>query len=264
MAELVLAIDIGNTTTSVGFFDPSGELIFRSELTTNRNSTRDQCAIGLMGIFTLYQAKIQTVRGAIISSVVPTVSGNMCGAVELLTGKAPILMGPGVKTGLNIKSDIHTQMGSDIVACSVAAINKYPSPLIAIDMGTAVTMSYLLGKTYEGCVIMPGVRVSLESLSERTAALPRISIEPPATIFGHNTVDAMRAGIVYGSASMIDGMIDRLEAYSQPAATVVATGQDAPEILEYCHRDIIYDADLLLHGLYLIYRKNTDCRRRKV
>lgn len=263
MAKLVLAIDIGNSTTSVGLFDSSGELVFRSGLTTNRNSTCDQCAISLMGLFALYKAEIQTVQGAIISSVVPTVSANMCEAVEMLAGKAPILMGPGVKTGLNIKSDIHTQMGSDIVACSVAAINKYPGPLIVIDMGTAVTMSYLQGNTYEGCVIMPGVRVSLESLSERTAALPHISIEPPTTIFGHNTVDAMRAGIVYGNASMIDGMIDRMEAYSAPAATVVGTGQDAPEILEYCHRDIIYDADLLLHGLYLIYQKNIENRRRK-
>ena len=172
-------------------------------------------------------------------------------------------MGPGTKTGLNIKSDLHTQLGSDIVACSVAALAKYPSPVIVVDMGTAVTMSYLRERTYEGCVIMPGVRVALEALSERAAALPHISIEAPGSIFGHNTVDAMRSGVVYGNASMIDGMIGRMEAESVPAATVVATGGSAPEVLKYCRREIVYDADLVLHGLYLIYQKNTEGRIRR-
>lgn len=260
---MVLAVDIGNSTTSVGLFDRDGALVFRSRLATSRNATCDQCAISLMGLFSLYRADIGSVSGAMISSVVPSVTANMCVAVERLSGKAPLLMGPGVKTGLNIKSDIHNQMGSDIVAYSVAAISHYPTPLIVIDMGTAVAMSYLQGNTYEGCIIMPGVRVALEALSERAAALPHISIELPSSIFGHNTVDAMCSGIVYGYASMIDGMIGRLEEASAPAATVVATGGSAPEILKYCRRQILYDADLLLRGLYLIYRKNTDGRGKK-
>ena len=173
-----------------------------------------------------------------------------------------MLMGPGIKTGLNIKSDLHNQLGSDIVACSVAAIDQYPTPIIIIDMGTAVTMSYLHDRTYEGCMIFPGVLVALDALSERAAALPHISVEPPASIFGHNTVDAMRSGVIYGNASMIDGMIARIEEHGQPAATVVATGDSAPEILRYCKHSIIYNADLLLQGLYLIYRKNTEGRRR--
>lgn len=260
---MVLTVDIGNSTTNVGLFGQDGSLAFRSRLATSRNATCDQCAISLMGLFFLYKADIQAVSGAVISSVVPSVTANMRGAVERLTGKTPLVMGPGVKTGLNIKSDIHTQMGSDIVACSVAAIARYPTPLIAIDMGTAVTMSYLQGNTYEGCVIMPGVRVALEALSERAAELPHISIEPPATIFGHNTVDAMRAGVIYGNASMIDGMIGRLEENSAPVSTVVATGGTAPIVLKYCKREIVYDAELLLRGLYLIYRKNTDCKGKK-
>ena len=163
MAQLVLTIDIGNSTTSIGLYGPDGKLRFRSDLATSRNASQDQCAISLMGVFTLYQADIQAVTGTIMSSVVPSVTGAMFKAIRMLTGKAPMVMGPGVKTGLNIKSDIHTQMGSDIVACSVAAIAKYPSPVIVIDMGTAVTMSYLRGNTYEGCVIMPGIRVSLQA-----------------------------------------------------------------------------------------------------
>lgn len=263
MAVLVLTIDIGNSTTNVGLYGPDGVLVFRSGLTTSAHATQDQCAISLRSVFGLYGADLRTVTGGIIASVVPSVTANMCRAVEFLTGKKPLLMGPGVKTGLNIKSEIHTQMGADIVACSVAAIAKYPSPVIAIDMGTAVTMSYLQGNTYEGCVIMPGVRVALEALSERAAALPHISIEPPADLFGHNTVDAMRSGVVYGNACMLDGMIGRLEERAKPAATVVATGGTAPDILKHCTRKICYDADLLLDGLYLIYRKNTEARPRK-
>lgn len=260
---MVLTIDIGNSTTNIGLYGPDGTLVFRSGLATSRGATRDQCAISLRSVFGLYGAALGAVTGAIIASVVPSVTADMCGAVEFLTGKKPLLMGPGVKTGLNIKSDIHTQMGADIVACSVAAIAKYPSPVIVIDMGTAVTMSYLLGNTYEGCVIMPGIRVAVDALSERAAELPHISIEPPASIFGHNTVDAMRAGVVYGNACMLDGMIGRLEAQAKPAATVVATGGTAPEILKHCTRDIRYDADLLLDGLYLIYQKNTELKSRR-
>ena len=124
-------------------------------------------------------------------------------------------------------------------------------------------MSYLRGNTYEGCVIMPGIRVSLEALSERAAELPHISIAQPPSIFGHNTVDAMRSGVVYGNASMIDGMIQRLEDASAPAAAVVATGGNTLAVLRECKRDILYDADLLLDGLHLVYRKNIEAKQKK-
>ena len=242
MAKLVLAIDIGNSSVTVGLFDPNGALRFRSDLTTEKGATRDRCAVTLLDVFRLYRADIGQVTGAIISSVVPPITAAMCEAVEFLTGRTPLLMGPGIKTGLNIKSDIHAQLGTDIVATSVAAIAKYPGPIIIVDMGTATTMSLLVGNTYEGCIILPGVQVS---------------IMPPLSILGHNTVDAMRSGVVYGNASMVDGMIERLEEASAPAATVVGTGMAAPEILTYCKRTILYDADLLLNGLYLLYKKNT-------
>ena len=242
MAKLVLAIDIGNSSVTVGLFDPNGALRFRSDLTTEKGATRDRCAVTLLDVFRLYRADIGQVTGAIISSVVPPITAAMCEAVEFLTGRTPLLMGPGIKTGLNIKSDIHAQLGTDIVATSVAAIAKYPGPIIIVDMGTATTMSLLVGNTYEGCIILPGVHVS---------------IMPPLSILGHNTVDAMRSGVVYGNASMVDGMIERLEEASAPAATVVGTGMAAPEILTYCKRTILYDADLLLNGLYLLYKKNT-------
>ena len=176
MAAVVLTIDIDNSTTNVGLFDRSGTLRFRSGLTTSRNPTRDQCAISLMNLFTLYHADLKEVSGAVISSVVPSVTAHMSGAVELLTGKAPMLMGPGIKTGLNIKSDLHNQLGSDIVACSVAAMEQYPTPIIIIDMGTAVTMSYLHDRTYEGCMIFPGVLVALDE-NEQPSPVPPLILE---------------------------------------------------------------------------------------
>lgn len=260
---MVLAIDVGNSSTTIGLFDEAGALRFRSNLTTLKGSTRDQCAVALEGVFRLYGQDLKTVTGSVISSVVPPVTGAMCGAVELLTARAPMLMGPGVKTGLNIKSDIHAQMGTDIVAYSVGAVAKYPGPVIVVDMGTAVTLSFLRGNVYEGCVIMPGVRVALEALSDRAAELPHISIEPPLSVMGHNTVDAMRAGVVYGSAGMVDGLIERMESEGGTAAAVVGTGNAAPDILKYCKRNILYDADLLLGGLYLIYQKNTAGKQRR-
>lgn len=260
---MVLTIDIGNSTTDIGLFDREGALRFRAALATERNATSDQCAMSLTSLFALYRADARAVSGAILSSVVPSLTANMCGAVERLTGKTPLLIGPGVKTGLNVKADLHDQLGSDIVACCVAALAAYPAPLLVIDMGTAVSMSYLRKNSYEGCIIMPGVQVALEALSEQAAALPHISIEPPAHILGHNTVDAMRSGVVYGNASMIDGMILRLEEEGAPVTTVVATGRSAPEVLKYCKREILYDTDLLLRGLYLIYLKNTKDRGKK-
>lgn len=253
---MVLAIDIANAATSFGAFDADGTLLFFSELPTSARSTRDQCAIGLKNIFALHGAQLTDVCGCIVSSVVPAATAATLGAVTLLTSCTPTVMGPGVKTGLNIKSDIHAQMGSDLVASAVATLAAYPSPSIVIDFGTAITLSVLADKTFEGCVILPGVEVSLEALSQHAAELPHISLEVPSSILGHNTVDAMRAGMIFGTASMVDGMLERLEAASAPAASVIATGHGAMDILVHCNRSIAYDETLLLKGLYLIYCKN--------
>ena len=187
----------------------------------------------------------------------------MVGAIRFLTGKKPLVVGPGVRTGLNIRSDLHNQLGSDIVASSVAAMAKYPSPVIVVDLGTATTFSLLRDGVYEGCAILPGVRLGLEALSRGTAELPLIALEAPASPLGRNTVDAMRAGVVYGHAGMVDSMAARFEAAcGQPAAAVVATGGNAPLILPHCARPIVHDPHLLLDGLYLLYRKNTEKHRK--
>ena len=232
--------------------------MFRALLETSRSKTRDQCAIELLGVFQLYGADACTVDGAILSSVVPPLTTIFIDAIARLTGTPPMVVGPGIRTGLNIKAEIHNQLGSDIVASSVAAIAKYPSPIVMVDMGTATSLSLIVGSVYEGCIIMPGLALALDALSERAAALPPISIETasPVGLMGHTTEEAMRSGVLDGHASMVDGMLERIEESIGQSVTTVATGGNAPRILRYCKRPIQYDADLIMTGLYLLYQKN--------
>lgn len=259
---MVLTADIGNSTTTLGLFDGQGRLTMRSNFSTDAHATQDQFAIQLFSVLQLYHVDAGQITGGIIASVVPPVTAAMAGAIQRLIGKPPLIVGTGIRTGLNIRSDMHAQLGADIVACCVGAIAKYPSPVIVVDLGTAVTFSVLRGNIYEGCVIAPGVRVALEALSRQATELPHISLAEPSSILGHNTVDAMRAGALYGNASLVDGMIARLEEATEPAASVVATGACADDVVPYCRRTILRDPDLLLDGLYLLYQKNTESRRR--
>lgn len=260
---MILTIDIGNTAITMGLFTPEGRLQFRGSLKTDKNKTRDQIAIDLLDMFHLYRSDLQGITGAVISSVVPPMTSAMAGAVEQLSGVRSMIVGPGVKTGMNILAEIHNQLGADIVASSVAAMQKYPQPIIVIDMGTATTFSYLSESTYKGCVIIPGVRIAVEALSGRAAELPHISLEQPPSIFGRSTIDAMRSGVLYGNAAMIDGMIQRMEAEAKPVATVVMTGGNAEMIQPHCKRKILIDENLLLDGLYYLYQKNHERRRPK-
>lgn len=256
---MILAIDIGNIRTTIALFTGEGRLAFLSELETDSKITDDRCAIDLLAVFQLYRAKIGDVKGAILSSVVPPVTGTYSRTVARLSGKTPLIVGAGLRTGLNIKAEIHNQLGSDIVASAVAASALYPTPAVVINSRTAVTFSYLSQSAFEGCSIMPGMQIALEALSKNGAQLPQISMDRVDSPLGRNTVDSMRAGIVYGYAGAFDRVIDTLEqAAGTPAVTVVATGDDAPEIFRHCRREIKYDHDLLVKGLYLLYRKNTE------
>lgn len=256
---MILAVDVGNSTTTVGLFDGAGKLTFRATLETSRSKTRDQCAIDLVGVFRLYGADIHAVDGSILSSVVPPLTAVFTDALTRITGKPPMVVGPGIKTGLNIKAEIHNQLGSDIVASSVAAIAAYPSPIVMVDLGTATSASLIVGSVYEGCVIMPGLILALEAMWSRADALPPISLEAsdPVELLGRTTEEAMRSGALYGHAAMLDGVIDRMEEAAGSPVTVVATGGGAPRILRYCRRTVHYDADLVMRGLYLLYQKNT-------
>lgn len=255
---MLLAIDVGNSTTSVGLFGEDGTLQFLASLDTDSRKTADQISIDLINVFRLYDYDYKEVTGAILCSVVPPLNFMMQKALTRLLGRAPMVVGPGVKTGLNLRLTVQTQVGADIVANAVAALEKFRPPIVTIDMGTATTVGVISeGRTYEGGLLLPGVNVSLEALSHRAAQLPDISLQHPKSLIGKNTEDCMRSGIVYGTAGMLDGIIDRIrEEFPGQELSVVATGGNAPVIVRYCRNRIVYDKYLLMEGLWNIYQKN--------
>ena len=255
---MLLAIDVGNSYTSFGLFDKNQTLQFVASVDTDSRKTADQICLDLMNLFTLYHYDFQDVTGAILCSVVPPLNFMMEKALTRLLGHPPMVVGPGVKTGLNIRLSNQTQVGADIVADAVSALEKFTPPIITIDMGTATTIGVITeGRNYEGGMLLPGVNVSLEALSRRAAQLPDISLQHPKTVIGKNTEDCMRSGIVYGTAGMLDGIIDRIrELLPGKEVTVVATGGNAPVITKYCRNKIVYDKYLLMDGLWTIYQKN--------
>lgn len=254
---MLLAIDVGNSNISVGLFAAKQDLKFLASIDTDRRKTADQISIDLINIFHLYGYDLKDVTGAIFSSVVPPMNFMLVKALTKLLGKPPMIVGPGVKTGLNIHMEVHNQLGADLVANAVAAVDKYPTPIIMIDMGTATTVSYIsASRSYEGGLMFPGVVVSLSALSNHTAQLPDISLQPPKTLIGKNTEECMRSGIVYGTAGMLDGIIDRIRGTLDEEPTIVATGSTAPIIVRYCRNQVHYDKYLLMEGLYRIYEKN--------
>lgn len=255
---MLLAIDVGNSTTSVGLFNRDKALQFLAVLDTDSRKTADQISIDLMNVFMLYHYDLKEVSGAIVCSVVPPLNFMLEKAVRRLLGKPPMVVGPGIKTGLNIRMDFQTQMGADIVADAVSALEKFSAPIVTIDMGTATTIGVIShDRTYEGGLLLPGVNLSLEALSRRAAQLPAISLQPPKALIGKNTEDCMRSGIIYGTAGMIDGVIDRIRGeFPGKALSVVATGGNAPVIVKYCRNKIVYDKYLLMDGLWTIYQKN--------
>lgn len=225
---MVFTIDIGNSNIVVGTVNRQG-VLFVERMSTDHKKTELEYAILLKSAMEIHGITTNEIKGCIISSVVPPVTSVINRALEKLTGEKALVVGPGIRTGLNIKIDNPAQLGSDLVVDAVAGIAEYPLPLIIIDMGTATTMSAIdAAGNYLGGVIIPGVRVALDSMVSRTAQLPRISFEAPKKAIGKNTIECMKSGSVLGSASMLDGMIDRLEEELSQDATVVATGGIAP------------------------------------
>lgn len=254
---MVLAVDIGNSNVVIGCFE-GNDIRLLERMSTNRNSTALEYAVLIKTVLELNGLERISFEGGIISSVVPSVTNMVKAAIEKLTGKPPLVVGPGLKTGLKILLDNPAQLGSDRVADAVAAISEYPYPLITIDMGTATTISVIdRNKNFIGGVIMPGLRISAESLSSRTSQLPQVSLDPPKKAIGRNTIDCMRSGIVLGCAATIDGIIEKIEEELGYPCTVVSTGGHAGIVIPYCKRRIIVDEKLLLKGLMILYQKNT-------
>ena len=258
---MILAIDMGNTNIVIGCVDEE-KVLFEERLATDLSKTELEYVVIFKTVLELYGIEKEKVTGAIISSVVPQLVNIIKSAVYKLIKVEPMVVGPGVKTGLNILMDEPRRVGSDLIVDAVAAINNYGTPLIVIDMGTATTMSVIDRKgNYIGVVIMPGIKVSVESLVSRTAQLQRISLDAPDKVIGKNTINCMKSGVIYGNASCIDGMIDRLAeemGESPDDVKVVATGGLARVILPECRHNIIQDDELLLKGLKIIYDKNCD------
>lgn len=253
---MLLAIDIGNTNIVIGGIKDD-QIVFEARIATDRSKTSDQYAVDIKDILSLFDVKAEDIQDCIISSVVPPVFNSVRTGILKVTGTSPMVVGPGLKTGLKIHMDNPAQVGSDRIVIAVAALAEYTPPLILMDLGTATTLE-VVGEdnSYLGGCIIPGVRISLDALTSRTAQLPGIRLERPKRVIGKNTVDCMRSGIMYGTAAMMDGMLDRIEGELGTSATVVATGGIAQFIIPLCHREIKLEKDLMLKGLNLIYQKN--------
>lgn len=253
---MILTIDIGNSNIVLGGVQDDA-IAFEARLRTEATKTSDQYCVDLKILLDVYGVRPEDIEGSIISSVVPQVLNSFQTAVKKLTGKVSLVVGPGIKTGLDIRLENPGQTGADLVVADVAALREHKPPLIIIDMGTATTMSVLdqNGAHIGGCII-PGVRISMDALTERTALLPGLQLDQPKRAIGRNTVDAMRSGIMMGTASMLDGMVERMEQELGCKTTVVATGGIAKFIVPLCKTPMIYDKDLLIKGLAALYRDN--------
>ena len=254
---MLLAIDAGNTNIVLGCMDGT-KLRLTCRVHTDRNKTEDEYAMIFLSLFILNNIKTEEFDGAIVSCVVSELNDVLRKAVEQLIHKRPLVVGAGLKTGLNIKIDNPAQLGADLVVDAVAAIAKYPKPIIIFDIGTANTMSVIDRQGhFLGGAIMPGPRLSANSLSDQTSQLPRIELEAPPRVISRNTTQCIQSGLIYGHAAMVDGLIDRVEdELGEPAATVVATGGQFGTIAPYCRHKIIWDDVLMLDGLRILYEKN--------
>ncbi len=254
---MIIAVDIGNTNIVLGCAEDN-KILFRERIATNQTETDLEYAVRIRAALEMNNIDISKIDGAIISSVVPSVTNTVKAAIVKLTGVKVMVVGPGIKTGLSIMIDNPAQLGSDLVVDAVAGIQEYPAPMIIIDMGTATTLSVIDPKRcYIGGVIMTGMAVSTDALISRTAQLPKIAFEKPKKTIGTNTVDCLKSGIMFSNACAIDGMIERIEEELGEKCTVIATGGLSGVVIPLCKREgIILDDTLLLKGLTIIYNRN--------
>ena len=253
---MILTIDVGNSNIVIGGVEGE-EIVFEARIRTEATKTSDQYCVDLKILLDVYGVKVEAIEGSIIASVVPQVLNSMRTAIQKLTGKVPLVVGPGLKTGLNILLENPGQTGADLVVADVAALREHKPPMIVIDMGTATTMSVLdkNGAHIGGCII-PGVKISMDALTDKTALLPGLQLDQPKKAIGRNTIDAMRSGIMLGTACMLDGMVERMEAELGCKTTVIVTGGIAKFIVPMCKTPMIYDKDLIIKGLAALYRDN--------
>lgn len=256
---MILTFDIGNANIVMHCVE-NGEAVCRFVLSSNKERTADEYSAVMELLASKKGVRLSDAGGAIIASVVPQLTDVLAAAVRFCAGIQPLIVGPGVKTGLNIRMDAPTELGGDLVAAAVGAQGVYPLPCIVIDMAAATAVGVIDSKgSYIGGLICTGVATGQSSLSSSASQLPNVSLRAPGKVIGKNTVDGMQSGLIYGSAAMLDGVIARIEAELGEKAAVVATGDIAADIIPYCTRtDIAIDPDLVMRGLWNIYRKNRD------
>ena len=253
---MILTLSVENTNLVMGCFQED-KLLFTSRMATDRSKTGDEYAISFKSILDIHEILPREIQGAIIASVVPALINEIKAALRLMLGKEPMVVGPGVKTGLNIQTDNPAALGSDLVVNSVAAVAEYSCPLIVIDLDTATTlMAVNEKKSFIGSVIAPGPGVSAAALASSCDQLPRISMEAPDEVIGKITIDCMKSGAIFGTAAMLDGLVSRMEQQMGKTCTVIATGTLAETIVPHCSREMYIDQQLLLKGLKRIYDRN--------
>ena len=253
---MILAIDVGNTNISAGCI-MGGEIVNEFRIMTNISRTADEYAIQIDTMLGFRGIKRADIEGAVISSVVPPLTNIFKDVVKQLAKVEPVIVGAGVKTGLNIVTDDPGQLGADMVATAIGALDRYPAPAIIVDLGTATKMSALnKNGSFIGCAILPGVALTMNALATGTSQLPRIPLEAPSKSISTNTIECIKSGVIFGTASAIDGMIERFEKELGQKAVVIATGGLAEPVYSHCKSEIIYDPHLILHGLAVIYEKN--------
>jgi len=255
--KMLLTIDVGNTNIKFGVYD--GDVLYRTiKLSTDTHKTADEFAVELYTLFQVYGIADDIIDGCIICSVVPRVTKRLKAAVKSVTGVDALIVGPGIKTGVNICIDDPATLGADLVVACAAAQTLFDIPCIVISMGTATAMFVIdENKKMLGGTIAPGVSISLDALTSHGALIPSIALNAPDHVIGKNTDDSIRAGAVVGTACMIDGMIEKFEKEIGQKCSVVATGGIAPMIVKNCTHDIILKDDLILEGLRIIFEKNS-------
>lgn len=252
---MILTIDIGNTNINLGLFQDD-ELQMSVRLATERQRTEDQFAVDFFQLFQMYHIVPTDISGTIISSVVPEITAAVKVAIERLTQKKVLVLSPGVKTGLNILIDNPAQLGADLAAGGVGAAASYSLPAFVVDLGTATKIYAVDEKGFRGCMIAPGVAISLKALTDTSSLLPTISLEPPKKACGTNSIESMQSGVILGTAAMIDGLLDRFTEELGTPKTILATGGLSAFIAPVCSHEIVYDNHLVLKGLKKIYDKN--------
>ena len=253
---MILTVDIGNSYITIGGYE-GDRLAFVSDIVSDPRRTRDQYMVEIKNMMELNGIGTQSPEGAVIGSVVPELTSVIAEAVERLLGTVPIIVGPGIKSGINIRIENPAQLGADIFAGAVAAAEKFGGPCIICNLGTATVMSVLdANKVFQGVVIAAGVGTTQEAFTKYTALLPHVNIDPPKHVIGKNSARSVQSGLVFGTAAMIDGLVKRIEEELGQKARVLATGKICKMIIPYCETDIEVEEYLILDGLKIIYDKN--------